>query len=414
MQYLKVFVQNEVKNSDKHSDKMQGLNYKNARIYKGSGVWFLEWYNEDPKTKSLARVRKSFDLNRIKDIKQRESVAGFICTTINHLLGNGYNHFVHNFANFKSELELKEKKKIEATQKTSIADALQFSLNIHKKRLRTARSVGSYKSACAVFVADLLKNKIDVSVQDFTAKMAMEYIQRRINSGISPNTMNCQKDFLNTLFEVLKSAEMIVQNPFSKVQNAAEIETKHHEALTVAELKLISETLPQKNIYYYVFLMHIYYATMRPTHIGGLCGRHYDFENNLLHITPETSKNQKSKSKQMLSPLRVALLSIGADTLGKDVFLFGLGFKPGAKRNMNITQRSNELWNKYVVQDLGIKKTPYGLKHTFGQNYLQFNNADADWLQRQMEHANLQQTNAYIEDRGVKILDEKNIVLPKF
>jgi integrase len=413
-EYLKGIVKNQAKNSAKNSANIATNVYTNARIRKGPGVWLFEWQNINPETKNLERVRRSFGLNRIYNLKQRDSVATYICATLNHLLSQGYNSFIHDYSEFKESVEQKQQQLFEAETKTDITEALGFALNIHSKRLRTKRSLGSYKSAANVFLADLSKNGGLMPVQAFTVKMAMEYIDRRLKAGISPNTMNTQKDFLSKLFEVLQKAKTIHENPFSGIDPAAEVEVKHHEALTVEELTLISENVPKWNLPYYVFLMHIFYAWMRPTHIGGLQAMQYDYKGELINITPETSKNRKSKSKQMLKPLKRGLISIGADQLDPKTFVFSHGFLPGQSRNMNITQRSNEIWNELVVKRLGINKTPYGLKHTGGQLYLKFNKADAGWLQRQMEHGSLKETNAYIESRETKILSEEDVKMPGF
>lgn len=65
---------------------------------------------------------------------------------------------------------------------------------------------------------------------------------------------------------------------------------------------------------------------------------------------------------------------------------------------------------------MGIDKKMYALKHTGGINYIKDNPGrhNLAWLQKQMGHASLHQTQAYLAKMGFVFLDESESHIRKY
>jgi integrase len=96
------------------------------------------------------------------------------------------------------------------------------------------------------------------------------------------------------------------------------------------------------------------------------------------------------------------------------MYVFGKDFLPAEKPYNALLDKAGRLWSQYVKTDLGIDKNMYALKHTGAQLYIEKNNPDAAWLQHQMEHSSLAQTQAYIAKLQGKKIDERGLILPDY
>ena len=79
---------------------LKGFTYKKAYISKGK-TWYIEFEAYHPDLKRNKRVRKTFAINRTKDLKEREKRAKYICKKINLFLPRDY-----PFTNNSLELNL--------------------------------------------------------------------------------------------------------------------------------------------------------------------------------------------------------------------------------------------------------------------------------------------------------------------
>jgi integrase len=124
-------------------------------------------------------------------------------------------------------------------------------------------------------------------------------------------------------------------------------------------------------------------------------------------------KNKKGSVKQLLQPLYDILLEYGYHRLKPDDYFFSTGLRPG--QNITSPKRASVFWNEFVIKELGINKKLYAVKHTGGNNYLtdNANAVDLSWLQKQMGHSSLEETEVYVKKRTVKKLDETKVSFRK-
>ncbi len=387
--------------------------YKRARLHipeTVSATWFVFWYNFNPQTQRLERVRKTFNLNRIEDIEQRRYYGTLYVELLNRALQNGGNIFQDSEQvplHIALQPNYKEFQTIEA--------ALYYALNRQLARVKP-RSANSYRSVVNIFINWLKKHQLtNLAPAELSPRIIHAYMDERQGKGINAKTINTHNSYLHLMYEFLRKMGEVQVNPFKSVDSLPETDTERFEILTPEELRRISQHLNARNPDFALYTKLIYYAAIRPYHIGQYQAHQFDYENRTILTKGTTSKNRKNQQKQMIEPLYDALVRGKRDKLPADWYVFGKDFKPSQFKYHSLSTRAAELWKKLVHEELGIQKQMYALKHTAAQMYLNnADNPDVGWLQQQMEHSSLEETDIYVKRRKVKKVADSSIALPKY
>lgn len=372
--------------SDKRLPKIEELKskYKAAKLCKAIDTWFIEWYNVDPKNNKLSRVRKSFDLNREKDLSIRMAMAKEILTDLNSWLQNGWNYFD------------KEQKKENVQILTVLPKAFELSIaNIN------ANSAKTYTDIYLFFFNWVSANKPGMYANEFTKNVAVEFMKTK--NSLSPSFYNTNIAVLGKVFKMLKNElGAIAENPFENMEYKKVIQTDRFEALTTEELEMMAEFLKANDEQLLCFTYFIIYSFSRPIHIKNLKRGNIDFERNIITKFGANSKTGRNSTKQLLKPLKDILTKLKVQEMNYNDYIFGPKYNAADK------------WKRYR-EKLGIEKKMYALRHTGAEIYLNNNKVvDLAWLQQMMEHKTLQETQNYIANRKQKMLVESEINLPKY
>ena len=374
------------------------------------GMWRIIWYNTHPVTNTLERVRKTFNLNRITDLKQRKLVAQEACALINQMLRKGWNYFADGLPQ-EEEAEIEEVKTV-----PTLREALEEANKIKCQR-RGHDSVRSYASLTNVFIAWAEEAGFAAKpVTDFKARDFQAFLNERIEQNMSVSNLNGHITHQKALFKLMcHPLEYITANPLEHFKHYPETESSRYEPLTKEELMRVATHLKQVNPRLFLFTQFVYYAYIRPGHLAGLQRKQINFEDGTITIYGSNTKAKRNTTKQLLQPLAASLLELGIDKLPPETYLFSKGLMPDTKKYTTITNRTAELWQKHIMEELKIPKYLYALKHTSGSLYITENeHVDIAWLQRQMEHSSLAETEAYVQKRAVKKIDESKMSLPDF
>lgn len=387
--------------------------YKRARLHipeKDSATWFVFWYNFNPAKQRLERVRKTFNLNRIEDISQRRYYGTLYVELINRALSNGGNIFQTD-AQVPLHIALQPNYK----EFQTIEAALRYALNRQLARVKP-RSANSYRSVVNIFIKWLQKHQLtNLAPGELSPRIIHAYMDERQGKGINAKTINTHNSYLHLMYEFLRKMGEVEVNPFKSIDSLPETDTERFEILTPEELQRISTHLNARNPDFALYTKLIYYAAIRPYHIGQYQAQQFDFEHGVIHTKGSTSKNRKNQQKQMIAPLQQALIRGNRHTIPGDWYLFGKDFKPSQYKYNSLSTRAAELWKKLVHEELGINKQMYALKHTAAQMYLNnADNPDVGWLQQQMEHHSLEETDIYVKRRKVKKVADACAALPKY
>lgn len=369
-------------------------------------TWLICWYNRHPDTHELERIRKTFDLNRVKNLKERRRLANRYISVINEALRNGYNYFIHT-------------KGIGSTGTTasemSITVALGYAL---KQRTvgKAHRTVHSYRSFTTCLCDWLKETKRDtMPVGDFTIFHMQEYLLHKHQQGHKNRNINDHLNYFKTTFDQLRRWKICRENPLTEMDFLPERGSSLFQPLTAEELQIVGTTLLQQDAHFYLYTKLIAYEFIRPYHVARLQRKQIDFERNILHLDAETTKNKLYTQKQLFSAIKGLLISLGMDKLPGDWYLFSKGFRPGPVLHENLSIRAAEKWRQIVIEGLGIDKKMYALKHTAAQYFVNENeHADISWLQQHMEHSSIAQTEIYLQGKVVKRTNEKKTKTIKY
>jgi integrase len=391
---------NFVKNFDR---PVRGSTYELATLHAPTaGTWMVVWYNISPATDRLTRVRKTFGLNRIADPKERRAVAASIITALNAALARGYNFFTDG-----DELPTEDAPAAPVTLAEAFAKA-------HATRLIGVRRASelSFVSVARMFTEWAEQQGFAaLPVSDFRMPQLQQYLEYRVAKGDSPRTVNNNVKYIVGVFNrMVKPLEILAANPLSGMHKLREEESERFVPFTADELATIAAHLKAWHPHFYTFTLFIYYGFMRPSHIRFLRRSQIDLEAGTIHIKGGETKGARTTTKQLMQPMVAALRTYGYADLPPDAYLLGKGFLPGGEFFANIKNDAGAKWRELVIGELGIDKKMYALKHTGGSLYVSENEAiDPAWLQSQMEHTSLAQTQDYIAKRKAKKIDDDGL-----
>ena len=385
-------------NADKIMDKYS-IHYKLASIYNAGGdvkkQWFVYFSWRHSVNDKFQRIKVFGDLNKkFKDRETRQAAAKVLQQTINDSLRNGWNPFASEVNN--------------AADTMFKADKILHEVMNNKVASLRPRTQQTYKSRLTLFLEWMKQMKMDHLFIHEIQPLHLEYYQKYlVNKGHNPVTVNSNIEIIAALFKKLVKLRIIKDNPCDGIDMLKENESNLFQPYTDKELKLITETLKQKHPGLFLFFLHVYYAFLRPETIVSLQRKHYDFDNKTITIDARHHKNRKVSQKQILGPLYEYLKQSGVDRLPPDYYVFSKNLQPGTIAIKPV--RASEMWKQLIIDGAGINKKLYAAKHTGGIHYVNDNEGVENmiWLQKQMAHHSLEQTEVYIRKNKKTMLDEK-------
>lgn len=372
--------------------------YKPAKIYDGGGLpnkpWFVYFYTRPTPDALFVRQRVYGSLMLIKDRKARREIAELLKKTINTSLKDG--------RLLAAPQEIDE-------QKNRYYYLLGALSEVLKKKLAGLRpdTKKTYENHLKLFGDWCKKRKMaSLPLNMFKGTDLQDYQSFMVDSKLSPTTVNSRMENICGLFKKLDKLGLLEKNPINSIEPLREEEGAMFMPYTADELIRISEHLKINDPRLHLYWLHVYYCFLRPATISQLKRSHYNFVEKTIDIMGGIHKNRKSAKKQILAPFLEHLLNAGTKDLLSSDYVFSTDLLPGA-----VFLDPNQVakrWNKQVIKGLGIGKKMYAAKHTGAIDYLEANatSTDTAWLQSQMGHSSLAETEKYIKKRSVKRLDE--------
>ncbi|MES2773367.1 MAG: phage integrase SAM-like domain-containing protein [Bacteroidota bacterium] len=387
---------------------MVGGLYKLAKIFDAGGdmsrPWFVYFYHRKSVQDKFERIRLYANINSFKEKDVRRETARLLRDTINEALKKGD----------LTNLPVDQAPEPEFDgEYYNVVSALRKVMDARVATMKK-RSAGTYLSAFNLFLKWLKKTGYDaLPTTQLRGRVLQQYQTYMASLGLSATTINSRMENVGYLFKRLVKLEVIDKNPYDAIDPIKETETSVFEAYTNDEINTIAEHLKEVSPELFLFWLHIYYCFLRPETIVQLKRSDYDFAEKKIYISGEIHKNRKKAVKQMLEPLFDYLVAAGVDKLPFDHLVFSKDLKPGTQKIA--PTRAAERWKKLIIDGLKINKKLYAAKHTGGIDYITSNAGaeDVNWLQQQMSHHSISETQTYIKNRQVKMLDETKANIKK-
>lgn len=380
---------------DKHFSK--------PKISKGPKEWYLQYSYRHPLTGKMHRFKERFDMNRIKDMRERNAYAAECVAFMTEQLKAGFNPF--------SQVKVTDLKRLVLTQVQDIIRELTVSGS------NTTRE--SYQRVYNSFEKWINEAGYQESgLHLFTVNECREYQNWLRMRKLAGKTINGLVSHLGLFWDHAISRGQCEENPWRKlkpVKRQAAKEDKF-EPITHDEMKAIWEGLRRKGEYNFLaFLGLIYYAYARPVEIARLKVSDIDLQRNLITFRQSATKNMKGANVQIVEPLRKMLMGLKLHQYPGDHYIFStLDLHPGPHMRPMIMLWKR--WQKLVQQGMGIKKQMYALKHTGNIDYLINNKGKVDlkWQQMQNRHSSATMTEKYCRKLGAYFVDTGQISFTEF
>lgn len=389
-------------NLDKNLDKMD-LNFKPAFLYKKAGFFCIVFYWRASFDAPFIRFRKTFGLNRIHDLKNREKAAKIMIKSLNEALKDGYNPLNESIDPVAKVVEVQ--KSFSVLEAFEIGYKLKLN-RLDKDKVRTVEAYGYHSRHFIRFLNDCKLEGLDSN--SFTAKYAVMYQDWCIDSGLSAVTINTKTEYISTIFKMAAQNECILFNPFANIDKLKEKESTLYTVYTDEQIVSIkSKLLAECGALWQIFLF-VFYAYMRPSSIVNLRVRDIDFAESTIFVNGKSHKNGKDQYKQLLK-IHADYLIDYVNGYADDYFLFSDGWSPGPEPIKR--RKLSDKWNELIIKGLGMDVKLYAAKHSGSSIFVSENgsNENLKWLQMQMSHSSLEMTSIYTNKLKSVKLDESTV-----
>jgi integrase len=356
--------------------------------------WYLYYYFRHPLTGKMERFKDRFEMNRWKDLKERQAYAVECVKFMTDQLKAGFNPY----SSVKvSDMHAGVLKQLEVIA-SQLTDGKSKSL-----KESTTRAMNSFSAWVKA------EDYSEVGLHLFTVDTCREYQNYLVRRKLSGKTINGLISSCGVWWDHAISQGIAGENPWRQLKpvKRSQDNSDLFAPITQAEIKTIFAHLRNTGQQNFVnFLCFIYYAFARPVEIVRLRIGDIDLDRNLITFRKGNTKNGQGANVQIVPPFKKVLLAMNLQNYPQDYYIFStIDMQPGPiPRPDNITTK---MWATKVIRGLGIQKNMYALKHTGNIDYLINNKGKVDlkWQQMQNRHSSAAMTERYCRRLGAYFVD---------
>jgi integrase len=367
--------------------------------------WFVHFDVKNIVTGEVSRQQYRGKINRFKTKAERLVVAGRIISFWKGEIKRGWSPF----------------EKVEKDPTTSFNAAIDFGLSKCKVAKKTYQC---YKSTAGFIKSAATKTGLH---KKSIADIKRVHIKQILESGQSTFTWsnksyNKHLNYLKAILTRVVDWEIIENNPALKIKTLPVDETEKYVPYTDAERKAIQEYLFMHHYRFFVFLMFVYHAGVRPKEILALKIKDIDLINMQITILPNMEAGNSKTRKIRKIPISKALLpflrELQLSAYSRECYVFGSPYEAGKgnrgssagglsgamhpeyfKPSATMIKRDTvtRLWKKVIMEKLGIEKHLYAAKHS-GGNAKIMAGISIDALQELYGHSSRLMTEKYVSE----------------
>lgn len=380
---------------------MHYFHYLPARLVRGDKKWYILYFQTDPLTGKKKRFRPTFDLNRIKNLNQREIEARNKIIEINRMLPHGY-PFVHEASEKRAHI-------------IYLIDAIEKAWVIKSASIGGENSFNSYNLIVNRFKEYIKEVNIDmIDVRDFHRPDAYKFFDHLFRTrNIAAVTYNNYLSYLSGVFNILVDINIVIKNPFKGIENKRVTE-KARRALSDYEKEILHAAIYKHNKILFLAVILIQFCFIRPTELRKLRFSDFKLKNNLIRISGSQSKNKRSSIVTIPDIILPILLKYKFYKENPTDLIFGKNFKP----HPTIAIGKNELnrQHRVVLDRLKSEKklsntngiSIYSWKDTGAMDLIEAG-IDIIGIKDQMRHTSIETTHKYLKKLGQVNSDIKGL-----
>lgn len=254
-------------------------NQEKAVLVKGQR-WYIKYYQVNPATGLRERFRETFDLNRVKDLEERESIAKQHLRQLNAKLALGF-PFEEAYSTLPNE--------------TNILAALEVAKKVccDSDRENTNRNI---RSMCNIFTEFLeLEGLTGLTIGSFKKSHAVAFMDYAVfHREVEPRTYNNYKERLTSIFKALKKRGYCQQNHFKKFKKK-KVHGKQRRAFSEKERTIVAEHISQTDAWLTLGMLLQYHCFLRPIELRRLRFYMINLEEGTIRLTGAETKNRDNE-----------------------------------------------------------------------------------------------------------------------
>lgn len=303
-----------------------------AELKAHSWRWYISFRALNPITGKLESFRKTYDMNRIKNLKERRSFAMDMVNRLNkELLPSGY---PFEDPDFKSILE-------------AIDEALEVKRELPRKK--SFQSIKSKANILKTYLEEKRLGKLDITEWDRThCRRFMAWVLE--TRGVSNTTYNTYINQLKTMWMEMVRDKLIGENPWRDMKMKIP-EEKKRRILTDGERVAIIQEAKENDWWLYLAILLQYYCFIRPSELRRLLFRDFDLGKGTVTLSREKTKTHR-RGRVLTMPSDVLKVFHHQDFVKNpgNWVVFGKSLKPHPNKPCGQNTMSNR--HRLIVQKL--------------------------------------------------------------
>lgn len=268
-----------------------------------------------------------------------------------------------------------------------------LSSKFEKTKTKTYEQYLCYINKLQNYITDTKQSQC--YVKEWKIKDIQAYISYLQKFNLKNASINQHIRFIKSLFAWCYENEYITKNPTNNLKKLKIIETEEREILKQEELTKISNHLEKNDFNFYVFTQLVYSCLLRPIEIYRLQIKNIDFENKLIVLSGEKTKNHKYRKIVIPNELwnKTSDFWENLQKINQDYYIFSDKHTPG-KKQIEESNTASIKWRK-MIKELNLKESIqlYGLRHTAITKLLEI--LPTNTVRMHANHSNISMTAHY-------------------
>lgn len=388
---------------------MYKLEYYPAELRKGHR-WQIVFYQECTVTHEMLRFRRTFNLNRTKDLILREKVYLQKVREVNNQLAIGMPY-----------VDMRESRVASAQQRKLInipileALALAETIKCNTDRKRTIDVV---QSMCRIFTEFVKKDGLKkLKINQLTRKHAIAFLDYGlVDRKIGPRTYNNYIERMKAILNELVEREYLKVNPFTKMKKK-KITGKERRAFSEEERQIVGAYIEQKDKWLWLGILLQYHCFIRPIEQRRMRVHMINLKEGVIRLPPKVTKNKEAAIITIPNTILPYLKDFGFEKFNQRCLLFGAWGQPNATKccgHNTYNGRHKQVLEKFF--DSGVLADIKGLSYyswkDTGAIELFKKKVNILEIMRQLRHKDLSTTQKYCNSLYVMNYEIKHLDNP--
>lgn len=343
---------------------MKHINWRSPRLIRGK-KWYVVFQYRNPATGKFKPFKVYEDINRIKDLAEKNAYGAKLVSAVHYGLSNGFNPF--------QEREMK----VVVRTWTLVEGLNYFKQKLPERGLRK-RSQQSYSSVLRMLYKNM-KGVLQTNIEDIKKQHIEIALQ---GNKWSNTTFNNHLTVVRAIFNFLIDAGITKENPAKRIKPLPETITKHRYFDNATWEKIKKEASADL----LEFILFMYHTGTRPNEARQI--KYEDIHGNRLLVPASISKNRKADYIPLSKYIQEKYSSGKGFIFGTPINYFNSRFQ--------IVKNKLKLDKDYTL---------YSIKHTRAVHMAQAGASPFEIMQL-FRHSSLDITSKYLRDLGLLINNE--------